>query len=66
MVNGRARSMLGLAIALLLVLAVQACRRDEQSRPLLYHKGSYQGQTEPPLSEQTVEQLRSRAENQKF
>ncbi len=66
MVRGKARSMLGLAAALLVVLAVQGCRKDEQDRPLLYHKGSYQGQTEPPLSDQDVEQLRSRAEHQKF
>ena len=52
MVRGKARSMLGLVSALLVVLAVQGCREDEQDRPLLYHKGSYQGQPEPPLSDQ--------------
>ncbi len=58
--------MLGLAAAVLVVLAVQGCREDEQNRPLLPHKGGYEGRTEPPLSEQQVEQLRSRAENQKY
>jgi hypothetical protein len=58
--------MLGLATALLVMLAFDGCRKDEQDRPLLYHKGSYQGRTEPSLSDQQVEQLRARAENQKF
>ena len=58
--------MLGLAAAVLVVLAVQGCREDEQNRPLLPHKGSYEGQTEPPLTEQQVEALRLRAEDQKF
>ena len=58
--------MLGLAAALLVVVAVQGCRKEEQDRPLLPHKGSYEGRTEPPLSEQQVEALRLRAQNQKF
>jgi hypothetical protein len=58
--------MLGLAATLVIALAVQGCRKDEQNRPLLPQKGSYQGRTEPPLSDQQVEQLRSRAENQKY
>jgi hypothetical protein len=66
MVAGRALFVPGLVVALLAVLAVQGCRKDEQNRPLLPNKGSYQGQTEPPLSEQQVEQLRSRAEDQKY
>jgi len=66
MVRSRARSLLGLTTAIVVMLAVQGCREDEQGRPLLYQKGTYQGQTEPPLSEQKVEQLRSRADNQKF
>jgi hypothetical protein len=66
MVAGRARSILGLAAALLVLLAVQGCRDDEQDRPLLYQKGSYQGPSEPPLDPQKVEQLRARAENQKY
>jgi len=66
MVAGRARLILGLAATFLVVLAVQGCRQEEQNRPLFYHKGSYSGPTEPPLSEQQVEQLRQRAENQKF
>ena len=66
MVAGRARFMLGLAAAVLVVLAVQGCRKDEQDRPLLPHKGSYEGRKEPPLTEQQVEALRLRAEDQKF
>jgi hypothetical protein len=64
MVAGRAH--LIVAATFLAVLALQGCRKDEQNRPLIYHKGSYQGPTEPPLSEQQVERLRQRAENQKY
>jgi hypothetical protein len=66
MVAGRARWRLGLAAVLVVGLAAQGCRKDEENRPLLPHKGSYEGPTEPPLSDQQVEQLRLRAENQKF
>jgi hypothetical protein len=47
-------------------LVLQGCREDEQNRPLLYDKGTYQGQQEPPLEAQQVDELRGRAENQKF
>jgi hypothetical protein len=45
---------------------VQGCREDEQDRPLLYDKGSYQGQPDPGLSDQQVEVLRQRSAGQKF
>ena len=66
MVRSRVRSLLGLTIAIVVVLALQACREDEQGRPLLYHKGTYQGPSEPPLDEHKVEELRARAERQKY
>jgi hypothetical protein len=66
MVAGSARLILGLAVTFLVVLAVQGCRQEEPNRPLLYHKGSYSGQTEPPLSEQQLERLRQRAQYQQF
>lgn len=47
-------------------LLLQGCREDEQNRPLLYDKGTYLGQNEPPLEAQQVDELRYRAQNQKF
>jgi|Tabmets5t2r1_1033131.scaffolds.fasta_scaffold233329_1 hypothetical protein len=47
-------------------LVAQGCREDEQNRPLLYDKGTYQGQPDPALSEQQVDALRQRAAEQKF
>jgi hypothetical protein len=48
------------------VLLLQGCREDEQDRPLLYDKGTYLGEKEPPLDAQQVDELRFRAQNQKF
>jgi hypothetical protein len=47
-------------------LLLTGCREDEQDRPLLYDKGTYLGKTEPPLDPQDVEQLRARAQHQKY
>ena len=47
-------------------LLLSGCREHEQDRPLLYDKGTYLGQTEPPLDAQQLDALRSRAQNQKF
>lgn len=49
-----------------MALAVQSCREDEQNRPLLYDKGSYQGQPDEALSEEQVEALRRRATGQSY
>jgi hypothetical protein len=49
-----------------IVLAVQGCREDEQNRPLLYDKGSYRGQPDPPLTDEQVDALRQRSAGQKF
>jgi hypothetical protein len=49
-----------------MALTVQSCREDEQDRPLLYDKGSYQGQPDQTLSEEQVERLRQRSASQKF
>jgi hypothetical protein len=54
-----------LVIAGLAIIA-QGCREDEQNRPLLYNKGTYQGQSDPGLAEQQVDELRQRAARQKF
>jgi hypothetical protein len=49
-----------------IVLVAQGCREDEQDRPLLYDKGTYQGQPDPALTDQQVDVLRQRAAGQKF
>lgn len=54
-------------VALLGVLiAIQGCREDEQDRVLLFEPGVYQGQEDPPLAEERVNELRSRARQQQF
>jgi hypothetical protein len=58
---------IGLWLAVVgMALAVQSCREDEQDRPLLYDKGSYQGQPDQTLSEQQVDRLRQRSAGQEF
>jgi hypothetical protein len=52
--------------ALGVALLLQACREDEQNRPLIFDKGSYSGRADPPLDARQVEQLRARAERQKY
>jgi hypothetical protein len=47
-------------------LLLQGCREDEQDRLLLYDKGTYLGQKQPPLDAQQVDALRLRAQNQKY
>jgi hypothetical protein len=49
-----------------MALAVQSCREDEQNRPLLYDKGSYQGQPDEALTEEQVETLRQRSAGQRY
>ncbi len=40
------------------------CREEEQDRVLLLEPGVYKGQEDNALSEENMEQLRSRAQNQ--
>jgi hypothetical protein len=49
-----------------ITLLVQGCREDEQDRPLVYEKGSYQGQPDQSLTDEQVERLRQRSAGQKF
>jgi hypothetical protein len=49
-----------------IALVAQGCREEEQNRPLTYDKGTYQGQSDPALTNQQVEMLRQRAAGQKF
>ena len=58
---------IGLWCAILgIALVAQGCREDEQDRPLVYDKGSYQGQPDQALTDEQVEQLRQRSAGQKF
>ena len=62
----KARS-IGIWLALAgIALVAQGCREDGQNRPLLYDKGTYQGQPDPALTDQQVEALRQRTAGQKF
>jgi hypothetical protein len=49
-----------------ITLVAQGCREDEQDRPLIYDKGSYQGQPDEPLTDEQVGALRQRSAGQKF
>jgi hypothetical protein len=49
-----------------IALLVQSCREDEQHRPLIYHKGVYQGQPDQGLTDEQVDALRQRSADQKF
>jgi hypothetical protein len=49
-----------LALAAVLLM-VQACREDEQNRPLVPDKGTYQGQPDEKLDQDQIEALRQRA-----
>lgn len=58
---------IGLWCAILgIALVAQGCREDEQDRPLVYDKGSYQGQPDQALTDEQVERLRQRSAGQKF
>jgi len=50
----------------LALLALLACREEEQDRTLGYQPGVYQGEAMPELDPETREALRARAENQSF
>jgi len=58
------------AVALLvlasLAIMVQACREEEQERPLVYDKGTYLGQVDQKLDQEQVDALRQRATEQQI
>jgi hypothetical protein len=55
-----------LALATLSTLAVGACREEEQDRILIQQKGVYQGQSDTPLTEEQLRELRFRGNQQNF
>jgi hypothetical protein len=62
----RLRQVLPAVALAVLVFALQACREDEQDRPLVYDKGSYQGQADEKLEQDQIDALRQRAAGQRL
>jgi hypothetical protein len=48
------------------VVLVAGCREDEQDRPLVYDKGTYQGPADEKLDQDQIEALRQRAAGQRM
>lgn len=46
-------------------LALGGCRDSEQDRVLMFEKGKYLGKPDQPLSEEQIDELRHRAEQQR-
>ena len=63
-VGGRGK--MALCVAGLLVLALGGCREEEQDRPLMYEKGTYQGKTDNVLTADEARALQERGNMQKF
>lgn len=61
-----ARRRLWLLVLLGALLLVQGCREDEQDLILLHEPGVYQGEPDPGLSQEQVDELRGRARRQQF
>jgi hypothetical protein len=51
-------------LAIALALTVQGCREEEQNRPLVHQKGSYQGPVDEKLDQEQIDALRQRAAGQ--
>ena len=64
--SGRRMGRVMLALATLSALAVGACREEEQDRILIQQKGVYQGQSDTPLTEEQLRELRFRGNQQNF
>jgi hypothetical protein len=47
-----------------LTLLAQGCREEEQDRPLVHQKGSYEGPADQKLDQEQIEALRQRASQQ--
>jgi hypothetical protein len=62
---GGKRRMLTACCIILMSLALQACREDEQGQVLLYDKGTYLGKADQTLTEAQREALRHRTSLQR-
>lgn len=60
------RRRLLLAVTAVSILALGACREEEQGRVLMQEKGVYQGQSDEPLTEEQLRELRFRTNHQNF
>ena len=60
----KANSAVAAAILLCAGLTLSACDEDEQGRVLRYDKGTYLGEADKPLDQNTLDELRNRARNQ--
>jgi hypothetical protein len=54
------------ACCLVVGLALQACRDEEQGRILYFEKGTYLGKADQPLTEDQLRALRQRTSNQQM
>lgn len=45
-------------------LLLSGCEEEEQDRVLIYEKGTYLGEEDQPLDQETLNELRNRARNQ--
>lgn len=61
---GATRTVCTLASLMVAGLLLAACDPEEQGRVLHYEKGTYLGQTDEPISEETRRDLRDRARHQ--
>jgi hypothetical protein len=50
----------------MMVAAIPGCREDEQGRAVLQKKGVYHGKSDSPLDAAQLEELRLRAQRQKY
>lgn len=55
---------LTLSFLSLMAVALGACREQEKNRPLMHEKGSYQGQIDQPLNDETLRALQQRGSHQ--
>lgn len=53
------------AVAIVLLAGLAACRKEEQARELHMDKGTYQGPADTAIGEQTADELRQRAMRQR-
>jgi hypothetical protein len=51
--------------AMVLLAGLTACRKEEQGRELHMEKGTYQGQADTAIGEQTADELRQRTMRQR-
>ena len=58
------RKSMALVVAVAAVVALSACRGEEQGRVTVYKKGQYLGQKDDTLNDDQVAVLRERAANQ--